>query len=127
MYIKYSINMKLKVLFALFIFITACSSESSKEKIRKPSHFLKQNEMVEVSVDFRLTEAAIRQMAGYGEDTKKLSKYYYGKVLKKHHLSAKEYEENLVYYAKNPEKLHQVSSRVVARLTEIQTELSTQK
>jgi len=119
--------MKFKILIILFVIITGCSNEDSKERIKKPSHFLKQDEMVDVTVDFRLTEAAIRQMAGYGEDSKKLTKYFYDKVLKKHHLTAKEYNDNLIYYTKNPEQLHQIYSRVVARITEIQTELSIQK
>lgn len=119
--------MKVNILIILLVIISACSNENSEERIKKPSHFLKQDEMIDVTVDFRLTEAAIRQMAGYGEDTKKLSKYYYNKVLKKHHLTADEYNANLIFYTKKPEQLHQIYSRVVARITEIQSELSTQR
>jgi len=119
--------MKLKILILLTVVLSACFSSSEKGRIKKPDHFLKQDEMVEVTVDFRLTEAAIRQLAGYGEDTKVLSKYYYKQVLKKHHITADIYKENLTYYSKHPDELHQIYSRVVARLSEIQTELATQK
>ena len=119
--------MKIKILILFTIILSACFSSSEEGRIKKPDHFLKQDKMVEVTVDFRLTEAAIRQMAGYGENTKVLSKYYYKKVLEKHHITADIYKANLAYYSKHPDELHQIYSRVVARLTEIQTELATQK
>ena len=119
--------MKIRILILLTVIIAACQSSPTKERVKKPHHFLKQDEMVEITVDFRLTEAAIRQLAGYGEDTKILSKYYYRHLLEKYKLTATDYEENLKYYSDHPDKLHQIYSRVLARLTEIQTELSTQK
>ncbi|OIO99353.1 MAG: hypothetical protein AUJ98_11400 [Bacteroidetes bacterium CG2_30_33_31] len=113
------------ILFFL-IFFLACSSGGSS-KVKKPEIFLNEEELIEVIVDFRLTEATIRQIAGYGEDTRKLSRYYYDKMLKKHGLTAEDYKRNLKYYSQNPDEIHDIYAKVVVRLSEMQTQQAIQK
>ena len=106
--------------FLLFlVLLSACSSGKEEDKAAKPPHFIREDKFVDITVDVRIAEAAIRHYAGYGEDTKKLSLYYYGKVWKKWGIDEKIYRENLEYYSRDPERLHQIYSRVTAELTEM--------
>jgi hypothetical protein len=104
----------------------ACSSPR-EESVPKPENFFTEKEMVEILTDFRLTESIVRQMASYGEDTKILSDYYYKKVLEKHQITSDDFKDNLKYYSAQPEKMYKIYSKVVNKLTEIHSEVSTRK
>jgi len=114
----------LQFIFLLLVFI-AC--KPSVEQRKKPANFLTEEKMVEVIADFTITEAAVRQLTGYGHDSKVVSDYYYKKVLEKYNITPDDFQENLSYYSQNPKQIHDIYSRVVTRLSETQTEISTRK
>ncbi len=105
----------------LLFLLTGCTVKQQKGK--KPKPFLDEKEMVDVLVDFRITESAIREMAAYGQDTKKMSAYYYRKMFEKHHITLEEFKANLNYYSQDPKQIHDIYSQVITRITEMQADL----
>jgi hypothetical protein len=118
-----------KLIFLFVVVLASCSAGDAVEEtvISKPDHFIEQEDMIRIMTDFRLTEATIRQMAGYGEDTRIISKFYYDNMFAKYEITPEIYKENLDYYANDPKLMHEMSAEVVNRLTEMYTEISTRK
>lgn len=106
-----------------FIFLLACAEKERKVVVNKPDRLLTQEQLIEVMVDFRIAEASIRHIAGKGENTKKITPYYYKPMLQKHNITIEEYGANLEYYSHDPDKMDQIYAEVVNRLSELQTEV----
>lgn len=116
------------ILQILFLAILMISCTAKKEThIEKPEHFLDEETFFNVVLDARITEGIIRNTVSYGKAPEEVSKFYYDKLFHKYGISAKDYQENLAYYSKDPEKIHEIYAKVVTRLTEIQSEWASRK
>ena len=119
-----SMKKLLMLFFGMLLFSCAGSQEDA---LVKPENLIEKEKMIEVLADFRLVEGTVRQMAGYGKDTKELAKYYYDKVFEKHQITLEQFQQNMEYYSQQPEVMYEISSEVVNRLTEMYTDVSTRK
>ena len=108
--------------------LISCENKTSDEddKYIRPEKFLSQEELIDAMVDFRIAEAAIRQIASKGENTNKITPYYYKPMLEKHGLTIQDYHANLDYYANYPDEMDEIYKEVVNRLIEIQTDVRSQ-
>lgn len=118
--------MRVFLLAVIIIVFSACTPKE-KVQVAKPKPFYNEAKMVEVVTDFRLAEAAVRQMIGYGENSTQLTEYYYNKVLEKNKITAEDFEANLKYYSSYPDQMHLIYSKVVNRLTEMHSEITTRE
>lgn len=124
--------MKLRNWILLVIFViglVACESYDGKNEnsvVTKPERFLEKEELINVMVDFRVAEAAIRIMASKGENTEKITPYYYQPMLDKYEITISEYNQNLAWYANDPEMMDDIYKEVVNRLVERQAEVRSQ-
>ena len=105
---------------AFLILLFSCGNKDSKME-EKPGDVLEKDTFIVVMIDFRLAEAAIRQMIIKGEDSRKATKYYYDFMLKKHKIRMKDFEASLRYYSKDPEEMDEIYTKVVAKLSELQS------
>ncbi len=116
-------------LFLLIITASCNSGKSGSEDIStKPQQLLSEEQMADVITDIRLTEAAISQLTSAGaESPEVVADFYYGKLFEKHQITSEILRENLDYYSKDPQIMHEILAQVVNNLTEVHTEVSTQK
>lgn len=110
--------MRIKIVALLFIFsLTACHSGH-----KAPKGILPKEKMIEVLVDFQLTEAAVLQKQNHQQDIKFYTNYYYNYVLKKHQISRKEFKESLDWYNHNPEEMDKMYQETLGRLSKMKIE-----
>ncbi|MBN2747688.1 MAG: DUF4296 domain-containing protein [Bacteroidales bacterium] len=118
------------IFFFLLIITVSCNSgKSDREDISgKPQQLLSEEKMADVITDIRLTEAAISQLTSAGaESPEVVADFYYRKLFEKHQITSEILRENLDYYSKDPQIMHEILAQVVNNLTEVHTEVSTQK
>lgn len=99
------------------VFSVSCNNKKNTVTIA-PGNVLKKDSMVVIMTDFRLVEGAIRQMVTKGENSQKMTKYYYSYILNKHKISIEDFNTSLKYYSKDPKQMDEIYSKVVANLNE---------
>lgn len=100
----------------------SCNNERVEaNEINKPSKILSKQEMINVMVDFRLTEGVIRQMISAGNEPDFATSYYYEAALKENKIDIKTFEENMNYYSSDPDAMDEIYSAVVDSLVLLQS------
>ena len=116
-------------IFLLMISMSSCQyrkDDRANETIIRPDKFLSKETMINAMVDFGIAEASIRQMASKGEDTNKITPFYYKPVLEKYDITIEDYHANLTYYARDPEMMDELYKEVVNRLVILQATVRSQ-
>lgn len=116
-------------IIVLMIALLGCDLTPDNEDavgLAKPEHFLSKELLIDAMVDFRIAEASIRQMASKGENTRKITPYYYKPLLQKYDITIEDYYSNLTYYSHEPDVMDEIYKEVVNRLIEKQTKVRSQ-
>jgi hypothetical protein len=119
--------MRIKSVLLLFVLlITGCYNEN-KPDTGVPERLLPEDTMVMVLTEIHLAEGAINiRYLNYANNLKDRRRFY-AYIYDKFNLTPKILKENLDYYNSNPPKMVKIYENVLARLTEIQGNLETEK
>ena len=110
--------MKLRLIFfAGIVLLLACNS-----KPKTPKDILPKEKMISVLVDFQLVESAILQKQNQQKDIKFYTNYYYDYILKKHHITRKEFKRSLDWYKNNMEEMDTIYQEILGRLSKLKIE-----
>lgn len=103
-----------KYLFVIALFLLGCKSQLSLPE--PPADVLSTEEMIVITKELMLVEAAIEQR--YGQITKfhKISTQSGKDILKKHNCSQERYFSSLEYYSTNQEEIDQIYASILDSL-----------
>ncbi len=112
-----------RLLFPLILlfFLGSCYHEN-KPPVNKPTRLLPVDTFVMVMADVELTEGALeyrREHHLYDDDDEKR---FYGYIYEKYNLTPVSLKENIEYYNSDPKKMVELYDKILAKLTEVQTE-----
>ncbi|MHC1708284.1 MAG: DUF4296 domain-containing protein [Bacteroidales bacterium] len=104
----------------VFGFIMLCIFFSCSSEPKIPEGVLEKEKMIEVMVDFQITEASVLYQQNHQKDIKFYTNYYYENVLKKHGISRDDFRKSIDYYKSYPEELDNMYGEVLSRLSGLQ-------
>lgn len=110
---------KYLVWFALLMMVTSMFQGCKSDKREKPEHLLSKEEMIEITTDIQLVEAALSYRRNLGLDFRNIRETYYSLLFEKHDITAKIYEDNLTYYNQNPQRMEDIYEAVLQNLEQI--------
>ncbi|HOY32974.1 MAG TPA: DUF4296 domain-containing protein [Bacteroidales bacterium] len=115
---------KLLVILVIVLTLAGCSED---KRAQIPPQVIPPERMVQVLVDFHLAEASLACAGPEGRDVGLLRDQYYYFLLRKHHISYKEFNESLQYYSSNLKELHLIYGEVVTELSKTQSKIGSKK
>ncbi len=110
--------MRYSLVFLLSFLLVACSSD---EATRIPDSVLSKEKMAEVLVDVHLLEAALAT-GSVGENGVSPTD-----LLKRHHVTKKQYDESFYFYSQNPLLLGEIYQLVLNELSKMQGQAMNKK
>ena len=103
----------MKVLFVLVLFcLTACSSE---EKLNKPKPLIEKEEMAKIMGEVALLESYFQHKFGIPSSYKEALNISVDRVLKKHGVTSKNYEDNFRFYASQYDVFSEMNKTIIER------------
>lgn len=103
----------MKVLFVLVLFcLTACSSE---EKLNKPKPLIEKEEMAKIMGEVALLESYFQHKFGIPSSYKDALNISVDRVLKKHGVTSKNYEDNFRFYASQYDVFSEMNKTIIER------------
>lgn len=106
-------------LCALLFLLTLISCSKKEEKI--PSDIISKEKMVELLIDFHISQAQL-QIQSPVENISQLKENYYSFILQKHKTNYNQVKKSFDYYAAHPELFSSVYENVITELSKKQTE-----
>jgi len=121
-----------KHLFFFFVFISAMILAVSCKPVAKadspkPDIILTENQLVDVMTDAQLLEAALNHKRNIGQQTTELKTTWYNELFEHHQITEKIFQDNLNYYSEQPEKMEKILEEVLARISQMQSEVNAEK
>ena len=103
----------MKVLLVLVLFcLTACSSE---EKLNKPKPLIEKEEMAKIMGEVALLESYFQHKFGIPSSYKDALNISVDRVLKKHGVTSKNYEDNFRFYASQYDVFSEMNKTIIER------------
>lgn len=102
------------LVYFTLIFLTACTSNTSKKDIIEP------DKMVEVLTDIHLVDGYISTFM-QSDTLKQRASSYYTAIYKHHNIDSLTYKRSLKYYSKNPKLLDTIYFKVERKLESLRT------
>jgi len=90
--------------------------------VKKPERLLPEDTFVMVMAEVELTEGALEYRREFRADGNDYEKRFYNYIYKKYNLTPVTLKENIDYYNSEPKKMMHLYDKILARLTEVQTE-----
>ncbi|MFW6020183.1 MAG: DUF4296 domain-containing protein [Bacteroidales bacterium] len=116
-----------KLIFFILIGIaafSACSPSSDRpEKVKTPDEIIDHEKMVDILVDYHLSENTIKYYRRYGIKPQQFSEKIYSTVLEKHNITHAEFQRSMEYYTKDTQRMQIVYSDVMEKLSSLQSEI----
>ena len=110
------------------VLLSSCSpSKERPEKVETPNDIIEHEKMVDILVDYHLSENTIRYYRRYGIKPQPLSNKLYSTVWEKHNITQKEFQHSLDYYTDDSERMQILYSDVMERLSSLQSEVNSQQ
>lgn len=93
------------------------------EVVQKPRHLVKRDKMISVLTDMHLAEAVYQTKRFSSKELNIYSESdFYYTILRKHSLADSVFEKSLIYYSSKPKEFEKIYTRVINRLTEMESE-----
>jgi len=112
-------------LLLLIIFLVSCKTNTSSDAYTKAP--IPEDKFVKVMVDVRLAESIIRKQSSKGKNTENITKKLYASLFEKYSITQNEFESSIKLYSSNPDKMYEINEKVVENLSELESEVKTQK
>ncbi len=101
----------------------SCSGEEKKsKKVKTPEDVISHDRMVDILVDYHLTESTIKYYMRYGVNVKQLTEKIYDRVLEKHNITRSDFKYSMDFYSEKPERMEMLYMDVMEKLSSIQSE-----
>lgn len=110
-----------KYCWVFLLALVALPSCTNKEKVKKPEHFLNEQQMIDVLADSYLIEAELTQLKSEGKDISALQNAYYKQLFEHYGITDSVFETNMKYYAYHPEVLERIMDSVEQRFLKVQS------
>jgi hypothetical protein len=118
--------MKLRFLIIILIFSTAYSCGKKKadtEKAVPPAEIVSADEMENILVDVFLAEGAVGVSDVYHQDVRYYTRHYYNFILKKHNITAEQFQKSFEYYASELDEMEKIMTDVIDNLSQKQSQV----
>lgn len=113
---------RLKPVF-LIVIAAFLAMACDDEVVQKPHNLVKRDKMISVLTDMHLAEAVYQTKRFSSEELNKYSESdFYYTILRKHSLADSVFEKSLIYYSSKPKEFEKIYTRVINRLTEMESE-----
>lgn len=110
--------MRLTYLFIIGLFLFSCSS---KKNIEIPEGILNIEQMTALLTDVHLTESTINLYQSKGNDITSYTKEQYALLFKKHKITEKQFEENVLFYSQQLDILDEIYAKILENLSKKQS------
>lgn len=118
--------MKFRIIIIIFILIAAWSCGKKKADTTKavPSEdIVSSDEMKGILVDVFIAEGAIGISDVYHKDMNYYTRQYYNFILKKHNISATQFQKSFKYYASDLDEMEKIMTEVIDDLSQKQSQV----
>lgn len=105
--------LKYLILFFIFCSLVSCLTKNEFTLKDKPSNLLQEEKFIAVFSDMILLEATANQQAPNLLHTQKTMNISSPQILKKHHISKKQYMDAFEYYAEDKEKMNEIYTKIL--------------
>lgn len=113
------------LLFCALLSLTySCKKQLTKNK---PVIVLTEEQLIAVMTDAQILEAALNHKRNIGQSTTELKSVWYNQLFERYQITNQIFEDNLNYYAENPGKMESILEEVLARLSQMQSEVNAEK
>lgn len=119
-----------KFFYALFVFcLLFLINAFNKAGIgnTEPVIVLPEEQMINIMTDAQLLEAGLNHKRNIGQSTTELKSLWYDELFKHYQITNGIFEDNLNYYAEDPAKMESILEEVLARLSQMQSEVNAEK
>ena len=104
----------LKIVIAFFVFLFVFSCQSNNEfSTNVPKDLLNEPKFTAIFSDVILLEASANQESPSLLHTQNVMNISSPEILKKHHVTKKQFEEAFVYYAEDKEKMNEIYTKIL--------------
>ena len=97
----------------LFLFFVSCTLNNDFFSTEKPNQLLSEDKFITVFSDMILLESTVIMKSSNNIHTHKVMNVSSLKILKKHHVSKKQYSEAFDYYAQDKDKMMEVYTKIL--------------
>mgnify|MGYP001101236479 CR=1 FL=1 len=115
-------ELKLVVVYLLILIGSSFLSCKQTEET-KPEVLLTESQMIDVTTDIQLIEAALNYRRNIGLDFTDIRDVYYGHLFEKHGITAEIYQENVLFYNRTPARMESIYNEVLENLEALQAGL----
>jgi hypothetical protein len=91
-----------------------------QQEEEKPSHLLTIDQMIDITTDIQLIEAALNYRRNIGLDFIEARESYYTELFVKYEINRPVYDQNVIYCNRKPERMEFIYNEVLARLENLQ-------
>ena len=115
-------------LLLIVIVLVVFGFTSCKEKETLPENLIERESFKAILKDFQIAQGAIQQNK-LSKDSLifKNAQSYYELIFKSHKVTAKQFDETLTYYIKEPIKFDKLYGEIITELTKLEAELKKKK
>ena len=105
--------LKIVIAFFVFLFLFSCQSNNEFSTNNIPKNLLNEAKFTAIFSDVILLEASANQESPSLLHTQKVMNISSPELLKKHHVTKKQFEEAFVYYAEDKEKMNEIYTKIL--------------
>lgn len=98
-----------------------CLQFACKQHVEQPNNLLSEEKMIEVIVDVQLAETIVKLRLNQKDSI--APEMFYQSVYDKHDITGEVFNENLKFYAQQPEKLETFYTEAINQLSEKQAQI----
>jgi hypothetical protein len=107
------VSLRILIAFIVFLFVSSCKSNNEFSSNNVPNDLLNEDEFTIILSDVILLEASANHQSPNLLHTQKVMKLSNSEILKKHHISNKQFEVAYTYYAGDKEKMDEIYSKIL--------------
>ena len=105
--------LKYVILFFIFCMLLSCLTKNEFSLKDRPSNLLQEEKFIAVFSDIILLEATANQQSPNLLHTQKIMNISSSEILRKHHISKKQYVDAFEYYAEDKEKMNEIYTKIL--------------
>ncbi len=114
------------IVFMVFI-ISSCSPKQEISSKKNPKGIIQPDTMVVILTDLQLAEAKLHILERDGKLTDSLTNEIFRTIFIKHNITKIELQKSTAFYEENLGVYEEIYSKVITRLSQLQTELTNTK
>lgn len=106
----------------LFLLQSSCTQDKKKDEI--PSVLLNVEQMEEIILDIHLAEGTLNFKRNIGQNLDEQKNLYFDQLFREHGVNQRIFEQNLLFYNRNPKQMDVIYDSVIKRLERMQENIN---